>query len=179
MRISRPDAKTVCLSELNSLITELLKRVPESADPGDNAAARTRIFSPPTEDKSEAEMLDDWQDYVEPELAHLFQSNRELIESDLQNLQVDPETGEGALCFPFSHVDGWLNGLNQARLTLAARYDLNEDEMEGTVMPTGDGRAFALLQVYVYAGVQQLLLSQLRSDGGDDAEDSEAEVDGD
>jgi hypothetical protein len=161
VRISRPDAKTVCLSELNSLISELLKRVPESADPGDNAAARARIFSPPTEDKREAEMLDDWQDYIEPELAHLFQSNRELIESDLQNLQIDPESGEGSLCFPFSHIDGWLNGLNQARLALSARYDLAEDEMEGIVMPTGDGRAFALLQVYVYAG-------ELRRDGDSD-----------
>jgi len=164
VRITRLDANTVCLSELNGLVTELLRRVVPSADPGDNSAARARLYSAPTHDAEETEFLEDWEAYIEPELSKLFLSSRELIEADLQKLRIDPATGEGAICIPSSHIDGWIHGLNQARIALAARFDFTEDEMEGVIVPSTDGRAFALVQVYIYAGLQQLFLSQLEHD---------------
>jgi len=58
----------------------------------------------------------------------LFLSSRELIEADLQKLRIDPATEEGAICIPFSHIDGWIHGLNQARIALAAAVTIEQGQ---------------------------------------------------
>jgi hypothetical protein len=165
VQITRPDEKTVLLSRLDRLLSDLLRRVPESANPGDNAAARERLFSPPTHDRKEKDMLSDWRDYVEPELAKLFLSSIEVIERDLKKLRVDKVTGEAALSLPASHLEAWIHGLNQARLALAARHNFAEQDMERSLPLGGDPRALALLQVRFYGIVQELFLREL--DGSD------------
>ena len=164
MQITRPDEKTVLLSRLDALLSELLRRVPQSADPGDSAAARERLFSAPTHDGQEEELLSDWRDYIEPELAKLFLSSLEVIERDLKKLRIDKATGEATLSLAASHLDAWIHGLNQARLALSARYDFTDEDMERSLPLGGDPRALALLQVRFYGILQELFLRELEGD---------------
>jgi hypothetical protein len=164
VQITRPDEKTVLLSRLDALLSELLRRIPKSADPGDNAAARARLFSQPTHDLGEKELLTDWREFVEPELARLFLSALEVIEGDLQKLRVDKMSGEATLSIAASHLENWIHGLNQARLALSARYEFSEQEMEHTLPLSGDPRAMALLQIRFYGILQELFLRELEVD---------------
>jgi hypothetical protein len=164
VQITRPDEKTVLLSRLDALLSELLRRVPQSADPGDNAAARARLFSAPTHDRKEKEFLSDWQDYIEPELAKLFMSSIEVIDRDLKKLRIDKTTGEATLALAASHLEAWIHGLNQARLALAARHDFSDEDMERSLPVGGDPRALALLQVRFYGILQELFLRELNGD---------------
>jgi hypothetical protein len=164
VQITRPDEKTVLLSRLDALLSELLRRVPQSADPGDNAAARERLFSAPTHDRKEKEFLSDWSDYIEPELAKLFLSSLEVIERDLKRLRIDKVTGEATLSLAASHLEAWIHGLNQARLALSARYDFTDEDMDRSLPIGGDPRALALLQVRFYGILQELFLRELEGD---------------
>ena len=152
------------LSQLDQLLSELLRRVVRSADPSGSEAAHARLFSAPTHDASEAEMAEDWRRYVEPELAQLFQSALEIIEGDVKALRMDHKAGEAKLSIPVSHLESWIHGLNQARLTLAARYDFKEKEMDRVLPVTGDERAFALLQIRFYGILQEFFLRELEAD---------------
>ncbi len=164
MQISRPDAQTVLLSRLDALLIELLRRIPASADPGDSAAAHARLFSAPTHDPAEGELLEDWRDYIEPELAKLFLTTREVIENDVQALRTEKKSGEASLPIPTSNLESWIHGLNQARLALAARYDFSDEEMERTLPLDGDPRSLALLQIRFYGILQELFLRELEGD---------------
>ena len=164
MQISRPDDQTVLLSQLDALLTELLRRIPQSADPGESAEARARLFSSPTHDAAEAELRKDWRNYVEPELEKLFQSTLEVIESDLKKMRVEKMAGDAALSIPVDHLEEWVHGLNQARLALSARHDFTEEDMERALPLGGDPRSFALLQVRFYGILQELFLRELEDD---------------
>ena len=164
MQITRPDETTVLLTQIDVLLAELLRRIPESGDPGDNAAARERFFSAPTHDSEDEEMLADWQEYVEPELARLFLSSREIIETDLKGLKVDPLSEEGTLSIPVGNLESWINGLNQARLAISARFEFTEEEMEDLLPLSAEPRAIALLQFHVYANLLHHFLIQLERD---------------
>ena len=164
MQISRPDSKTVLLSHLDALLSELLRRIPQSADPGDSAAARARLFSLPTHDETEAELVEDWREYVEPELARIFLTSVELIGTDLRKLHVDKKSGEATLAIETDHLESWIHGMNQARLALSSRHEFTEEEMENTLPLTGDPRALALLQIRFYGILQELFLRELEDD---------------
>jgi len=164
VQITRPDKKTILLSRLDALLCQLLRRIAQSADPGDSAAARARLYSAPTHDRDEADLIEDWRDYIEPELARLFLSALGVIESDLLTLRIDKKSGEGALSIPFQHLENWVHGLNQARLALAARYDFSEAEMEHPLPLDGEPRALALLQIRFYGLLQELFLRALEGD---------------
>ncbi len=164
MQITRPDDQTVRLSRLDAFLAELLRRIPKSADPGDNAAARTRLFSAPSHDDAETELVEDWREYVAPELRRIFLTTLEVIEGDLPKLQIDKKSGEGTLSIPLSHLESWIHGLNQARLALAASHDFTEEEMERSLPLGADPRALALVQVRFYGVLQELFLRELEGD---------------
>lgn len=164
MRIQRSDHETIVLSELNSLYTALLRSISRSADPEDSPEARARLYSPPTSDSAEQELLDDWSRYITPELEKLFQSALETIEADLLHLHIDP-TGAGAtLPIPVTHLESWIHGLNQAAQVLATRYHFEEEDIEGPIHPIHDARTFTLLQVHFYCDLQGLFLQELEGD---------------
>jgi hypothetical protein len=164
VQITRTDEKTVLLSGLDSLLSELLRRIPKSADPGDNAAARARLYSPPTHDRRDRDFLSDWREFVEPELAKVFLSSIEIIERDLKKLRVDLGTGESVIAVATQDLDAWIHGLNQARLALAARHQFTEEDMERSMPLDGNPRALALLQVRFYGILQELFLRELNGD---------------
>jgi hypothetical protein len=161
VQISRVDEHTLQISQLDPLLRELLQRIVASADPTGSAAAEERLFSKPSEDPEESEFFEDWQEYVEPELRHIFQSALEVIDRDLTNLREESPDQGSELTIPLNHLESWIHGLNQARLTLSARHAFSEEDMERILPLAGDPHSLALLQVRFYGILQELFLQEL------------------
>jgi hypothetical protein len=161
VEISQPNETTILLAGIDPMLADFLRRIPSSADPGDDAAAKTRLFSKPTQDPREACFAEDWQEFVEPELAKHFQSALEIIEGDLKKLRSDTGTGQAAVAIPSDHLESWVHGLNQARLVLTERHQLHEEDLERVPALASDPRSMLLLQLHFYAELQFLFLRLL------------------
>jgi hypothetical protein len=164
VQISRIDGQTLQISQLDPLLGELLHRVVASADPAGSEAARDRLFSKPSDDPEEATFFEDWQEYVEPELRHIFQSALEVISRDLVTMEKAKGDGGSTLTIPMNHVESWIHGLNQARLALSARHAFTEEDMDRILPLAGDPQSLALLQVRFYGILQELFLQELDDD---------------
>jgi hypothetical protein len=150
MRIERLDAKTVKLGPLDLLSCEFLHQIRTAADPGDNEAARQRLFPSPTSGK-DPDLDRDWLEYVEPELADLFISSLQIVERDLKGFPSGrPDDLGYTLRIPILHLDAWIHALNQARLSLGARYNFTDADMNGEIPINGEDRSIALFQEHFY-----------------------------
>lgn len=166
----------VTLLEIEPFFLDLLARIAESGRPGDNRAARERLFSAPAA-AGEKHLRDDWKEYIEPELRDLFRTAQETVENDLAGLpktqtdwtgdiesleEVAFTPTEHRLSIPRQHADAWLSALNQARLVIAARRGFDERDMgEELPLPPFDLRQFELFQIHFYDYLQQVLLQGL------------------
>ena len=164
MQISRLDGQTLQISQLDPLLGELLRRVVASADPAGSATAQERLFSKPSDDPEETTLIEDWREYVEPELRHIFQSALEVIDGDLMKMRAEGASGGSTLTIPMIHLESWIHGLNQARLALSARHAFTEDDMDRILPLGGDPHSLALLQVRFYGILQELFLQELDAD---------------
>jgi hypothetical protein len=164
MRIERLNEKTVAIGPLDILGRELLHQIRAAADPSDSSAARERLFPPPTKDRK-SEFRDEWKEYVEPELAHIFASHLEIIENDLQDFpRTEPDKDDAILHIPVKHLDAWIHGLNQARLAIAARHKFTEHDMDSPIGLHADERSLALFQVWFYGILEECFLRILGAD---------------
>src|SRR5690606_35522168 len=105
---------------------------------------------------------EEWKEFVVPEMRDRFQSAIDTVRDDLSGF---PESGTGdefSLVFPTAHLEAWIHSLNQARLALAARYEITEEDMESIPM-SGDARALALFQIHFYGYLQERFLAELES----------------
>ncbi len=153
-----PDGRLV-LRNLPPLVAELLRQIPRWHDHACEAS-EARLFPYPSNDPGEEEMRDDWKAHVQPELHELFQSARQVVESDLRALVDEDEIY--SLEFPVNHGEAWLNALNQARLALAEQHNFDEAELSSAgPLSIANERDFALLQISFYAALQQLLVEVL------------------
>jgi hypothetical protein len=150
------------ISELDPFLAELLRQIPVSASIEDSPAARRRIFSAPAGDEHK-EICAEWKVYVEPELQRLFRSATETVVADLQQLGGNEKTfANRSLFIATKHADAWLNALNQARLTIAARNDFTEGELgDNYRSPIGSRRDLSLFQVNFYGFLQEFILREL------------------
>ncbi len=171
MEIARIDPKTVVLRDINPFAAGLLRQIPLEADPGDDAAAHERLFSKPVgqgNGKLEKEISEEWKQYVEPELRHLFQSANETVSGDLKQIrQTGGEEGGEVyeLSIPMEHLEQWLNTLNQARLVIAARNGFTEMELDGELpLMINSTREMNLLQMHFYGEMQHVFIHQIESD---------------
>lgn len=165
----------VVLEEIEPFFLELLRSLPASSDPGDNAAARARLFSAPMSPGSDGdEFNDDWKEFVEPELAELFQSARDIVIGDLaplpppaghsltESLEAAFAPSRVTLEIPRRHAEAWLSVLNQARLSVAARWGFGERETEeGWPTPPFGERDLDLFRLHFFDDIQQMILSAL------------------
>jgi hypothetical protein len=150
MRIERTDNKTVQLGPLDLLCCEFLHQISKAADPSSSEAARQRFFPSPT-NGHHPDLDNDWQNYVEPELTEWFASSLEVINGDLSGFPKDSNDEMGhTLEIPLKHLDAWIHGLNQARLSLASQFDFTDDDMSGEIPIDGQARSFALFQEHFY-----------------------------
>lgn len=150
------DEDTLEITGIGFLEGAILWRLAAAADPHGSAAAEERLAASPT-GGAEPALDDDWKEHVLPELRTMFASAVEIVRMDLVGSWLSPGT-DAALRVPVHHVEAWLIALNQARLALAARYDLTEKTM--TQRPPEDlqPRTLARLFVDFFGGLQQLLL---------------------
>ena len=146
------------LSRMDLFFLELLRQIPVSAEPGDSEAARDRIYPVPMSGESVSNQ--DWREYVHPELERLFTSASTVVREDLDRYEEPDETAEHfAFEIPKEHFDQWLNVLNQARLSLAARFDFSEDEMnQNGPKAIETVRDLSLFQVHFYGFIQECIL---------------------
>lgn len=150
MRIVRTDSKTVSVGPLDLLYCEFLHQIRSGADPGNNDVARERLFPSPTNGQ-DPELDKDWLEYVEPELADWFESSLQVVERDLRGFPSGTPTDLGyTLKIPIDHIDAWIHALNQARITLGAKYNFTETDMNGEIPIEGQERSFALFQEHFY-----------------------------
>ncbi len=158
----RRQGEALEISELDPFLAELLRQVPDSTNPEDDAAARSRLFSVPSED-GETEFSAEWKQYVEPELRRLFRTATETVAADLK--QLNGTTKPFANCtlrIPKKHAEAWLNALNQARLVIAAKYGFTEAELSDHYRsPIGSRRDLGLFQVNFYGFLQEFILQEL------------------
>ena len=150
------------ISEIDPFLAELLRQIPESADPGGDRNAQSRLFSSPAA-QNDPELCREWKQYVQPELRRLFQSATETVAADLQQLNGDDRPfANCTFGIPLANADAWLSTLNQARLVIASKYSFTEAELcDHYRSPMGSRRDLGLFQVNFYGFLQELILREI------------------
>jgi hypothetical protein len=156
------------ISDLDPFLAELLRQIPASTNTDDSPAAQQRLFTPPA-NANEKEFCKEWKIYVEPELRRLFQSAIETIAEDLRQLNGKEKSVQNCtLRIPTPHADAWLNGLNQARLAIAARCNFTDGELgDHYRSPIGSRRDLSLFQVNFYGFLQEFIVREINESGKD------------
>lgn len=149
------DVGSFVISGVEEPLQQILAAIPLAAQPGDSVPAKERLFPEPATGKDAAEISEEWREYVEPGLRHLFEEAVVTVAADLKQLEGGGET----LTIVRQNIDAWLNTLNQARLVLAARFNVTEADMDGPAshLLTSD-RDFALFQIYFYGALQEFMI---------------------
>jgi hypothetical protein len=150
------------ISELDPFLAELLRQIPASASVENSPAAYKRLFTPPA-DSNHQQLCAEWKDYVQPELQRLFRSATETVAADLKQLSGDDKGfANRTLIIPAEHADAWLNALNQARLSIAAKNEFSDGELgDNYRSPLGSRRDLSLFQVNFYGFLQEFILREL------------------
>jgi hypothetical protein len=150
------------ISDVDPFLAELLRQIPESADPTGSETAENRLFSAPTR-SAEKEICSEWKLYVEPELRRLFQSATETVAADLEQLNGKAKPFANCkLRIPLENADAWLSALNQARLVIAAKYNFTDGELcDHYRSPMGSRRDLGLFQVNFYGFLQEYILREI------------------
>ena len=154
MNIERSEEGDFIFSEVEPPLAAMFCAISSAANPDGSKAAWDRLFPDPAAGK-DAGLSQEWSDYVKPELREGFENASTTVDADLEPLCAG---GEG-WTIPLNHVDAWLNTLNQARLVLAAKYDVSEADMNRTVpFPPESERGMAISQIHVYGLLQECLI---------------------
>jgi Domain of unknown function (DUF2017) len=163
MVIRRLEGNAIEFMAIEPIELNLLRQVPAICESGENPRSQERLFSKPS-DVSEPQFLSDWEEYVRPELRHLFLSARNTVNEDLKTLSTSP--GKlGHLVVPRTHCDAWLNALNQARLILATKYNFTDRELSMQEQPKWFSRRdIVLQQINFYAEIQERIIDILENE---------------
>jgi len=127
--VVRLDDGGVRLENLAPWFIHVLLELPGMLVPGQGDAVDARLYPEHGDDE---ERREEWKRLVHPELRALFASAREIVTGDLVALgPEDPEVPFGAwqVAIPAGHIDAWIAALNQARLTLATRTGIEDEDM--------------------------------------------------
>jgi Domain of unknown function (DUF2017) len=163
MVIRRQQQNGFEFTDIEPIEADLLRQVAVVCESGEHSRAEERLFSKPA-DASEAQFLNDWDEYVRPELKHLFLSAKNTVSEDLAKLSSGPGI-LGRLTVPRAHADAWLNALNQARLILATKFNFTARELSIQERPKWFSRRdMVLQQINFYAEIQERIIDVV-SDG--------------
>lgn len=153
----------------------LLREIPRAADPDGHDGAESRLYPGLFIDPGDRGGDDDegdWDEIVHPSLRAAFEGALEVVDRDMSGAEpVDGEDGAETLwdvSIPTDHAEAWLSSLNQARLSLAERFDLYDEhgEMLGGMVdfPTGEGeqrRWRAAVQSDLYGYLMEWILAHV------------------
>ena len=163
MLIRRLKEDSIELTDIEPIEVELLRQIPSICDGGGDSRSESRLFSSPA-DSSEAQFLNDWAEYVRPELRHIFLSSRNTVKEDLEKLSLLPGR-LGRLVLPRIHGDAWLNALNQARLILATKFKFSDRELSMHETPKWFSRRdMVLQQINFYAEIQERIIDAIEEE---------------
>lgn len=169
MLIRRLNDDSIEFADIEPIEAELLRQVFVLGDTQGDLRAEARLFSAPA-DSSEAQFLKDWDEYVRPELRHLFLSARKVVEEDVATLK--QKAGRfSRMVFPLAHGEAWLSALNQARLILATKFDFADAELSLHEVPKAfTKRDLILLQINFYAAIQERVIDALEGEIDDEVD---------
>ena len=122
------------LSHLAPWFVSVLLEVPDLLDADQPDAVKRRLYPEPSDDPEQSK---EWQKYVHPELFALLASAREIIQRDLETLSPMVESvppGLWGVTVQKEHISAWISAMNAARLTLAATYGIEEEDMDAGVL---------------------------------------------
>ena len=160
MKMRRIISKGLVLCEIPAAQLRMLKQVALHADPSGSPAASERLYQSPVkqpQNVTDEELVDDWQEFVMPDLRQEFTRQLDCVANDLSQAQPestpsplhddllrededededesedeDAATSPAAtyeLIIPFDHIESWYGALNQARLVMQERYEFPETE---------------------------------------------------
>ena len=151
-------------SRIHPLLAGLIQAAAE--DPWEQyPEGSARLLPPPGENE---ELLEDWQDLVQPELRKHFEEDRLIVADDFTRMKQGlGKDSLWSLEIPLRHMEAWLTTLNALRLTLAGEHCLTEEELSHKHSPDlSTGRGTALMQVNFYAFIQECLVQTLEQDQG-------------
>ncbi|MBX9578211.1 MAG: hypothetical protein K2W97_07025 [Chthoniobacterales bacterium] len=148
------------VSEIDPLLAFLMVEGIRQEEEEWDCIAESFLATPLAED---ALFSQDWKEYVQPGLLTLFKSCHAHVITDLENMKREQLHGSqdrlATLLIPAAHREAWLRILNVARLSLAARHRLHDQEISGEVVPDlNTERGKALLQLQLFSMIQQVLV---------------------
>jgi hypothetical protein len=157
LRLHRLPDGQYCLSGVDEGWEHILAGVPALLAERQPPSVRERLLPNPT--NSEAANRD-WRELVAPELEALWQTNYELMASDLARLEEDPDQRDcERVVFPENHAAAWLSALNQARLVLGSRWDVTEADMTRRLNTlTSRERDHDIFLIHLLAYVEELFI---------------------
>ncbi len=155
MELERDGKDNIVIKELPSFFAEVLYSLPEILE-NEDEVVKARLFPEAFETSSEQQ---EWERLVGPELAHLYQTRKEIVANDLDLVRWD-STGESFdLTIPVNHTNAWLSTLNAARLCLFIANGFSDEDMERDPFEMDDPeKGIALSKIHFMAFLQEVLL---------------------
>ena len=145
---------SVLLGGLDEFLVTLIRDLPEVGSP--EPESEPRLFPSLTEGR-QPEADADWAEFVRPELEAHFQVNRDRVLADCLKIRQDGQRSF-TLEIPQESAPAWIHAINQARLSLAAKYHFSEEQLEHGNVGEGPER-LAMFQMQFYGMLQEWLLS--------------------
>ena len=129
MKMRRIISKGLVLSGMPAAQLRMLEQVALHADPSGSAAASERLYQSPVkqpQNVTDEELVDDWQEFVMPDLRHEFTRQLDCVAHDLS--QAQPESTPSPLHEDSLHDDS----LHDDSLREGEDEDEDESEDEAT-----------------------------------------------
>lgn len=148
------------ISEIDSLLVFLMIEGIRQQEQEWDCIARSFLDSPLAE---EVLFSQEWKEYVQPGLLTLLKSSHSHVLTDLEKMKCEQlhhsSESLARLSIPIAHREPWLRILNVARLSLAARHRMTEEEISVSTSPNlNTERGKARLQLHLFSLIQQVLV---------------------
>jgi len=145
---------SLLLTGLDEFLTTLIRDLPRMGLP--EPCSESRLF-PNLTGGRQPEADAEWAEFVRPELEAQFEWNRDRVEEDCEKIRLEG-SGVFQLAIPKENALAWVHSLNQARISLAAKFCFTEEQMEEGFADGGPERV-AMFQMQFYGMLQEWVLS--------------------
>ena len=156
LSIEMVDEKTIRLTGIIPLLADCLQRLNEILEHRDTPSVRQRLFPKPSTDET---INSEWEEFVAPDLRHLFVTAGETVARDLTALEPDPQHPNlFRIAFPAAHRDAWMSALNQSRLILGEQLHVTDREMERRTFDPKSAADLELVRMHLLGWVLEVLV---------------------
>lgn len=156
LHIESVDEKTLRLTGIAPLVADCLQCLDEILAQRDSPKVRQRLFPVPSTDEA---INAEWEQFVGPDLRHLFVTAAETVLRDLTALEADPQDKKCfQVAFSAAHLDAWMSAINQARLILSEKFHITEREMERHDLDLGSETDLALIRIHILGWLLTVLV---------------------